>query len=747
MEYATDDIHSPSASLKLLSSLNAMALKSSIPFPILPPNISTRHRHSSTPTEIRFSRWNNANAEPFLRRQRQQKEIEDDIRRQRRFQSATKIAEYSESVNHISSITSSPPPEYKSHGTPSSPSSPSIPGKASKYSKPENPSYSHPAFRRIGRSTRKARVPPEQPNGEMGISVSDTGIAYKLKNAPFEFQYSYTETPKVKPLALREPPFLPFGPTTMPRPWTGRAPLPASKKKLPEFDSFRLPPPGKKGVKTVQAPGPYLAGSGPKYMAETREEILGEPLEKEEVKELIKGSLKSKRQLNMGRDGLTHNMLDNIHAHWKRRRVCKIKCKGVCTVDMDNVREQLEEKTGGKIIYSRGGIVYLYRGRNYNYRTRPKYPLMLWKPMTPVYPRLVQRVPEGLTLEEATEMRKKGRQVPPICKLGKNGLYSNLVRDVKEAFEECELVRINCKDMNKSDCRKIGAKLRDLVPCVLLSFEYEHILMWRGKEWKSSLLPSNGDHAAVGLIADDAFDISGSLVKDMQMQKINSVEESVDINLLKDFDMENTRDIAKIDIIEPPASSSVEGSVEELSDEVHKENSSQIVRSDPEENENLLLRQSNGNASSASDLNLAEIGTNESDIKADNSENLFESFNAPWLEGVTLLVKQAVEAGNALVLDEKSADADIVLSKSVALAMKAATGPSFQHPCKKAVSQKVKKEKSKDGKEEYVVETSPVSLRKGDEKQKSRSRNKKDVFLDVVPHGSLGVDELAKLLA
>lgn len=44
----------------------------------------------------------------------------------------------------------------------------------------------------------------------------------------------------------------------------------------------------------------------------------------------------------LGRDGLTHNMLDNIHAHWKRRRVCKIKCKGVCTVDMDNVRDQLE---------------------------------------------------------------------------------------------------------------------------------------------------------------------------------------------------------------------------------------------------------------------------------------------------------------------------------------------------------------------------------------------------------------------
>ncbi|KAJ0891182.1 putative RNA-binding, CRM domain, YhbY-like superfamily [Helianthus annuus] len=269
----------------------------------------------------------------------------------------------------------------------------------------------------------------------------------------------------------------------MPRPWTGKKPLPSGKKKV-EFDSFKLPEPGKKGVKPVQAPGPFLSGTGPRYVVK-REEVLGEELSKEEVDALVKGCLKSSRQLNIGRDGLTHNMLDNIHAHWKRRRVCKIKCKGVCTVDMDNVRLQLEDKTGGKVIYSKGGVVYLFRGRNYNYKTRPVFPLMLWKPITPVYPRLVQRVPEGLTLEEASEMRRKGRQLTPICKLGKNGVYCDLVNNVKEAFEACDLVRINCEGMNGSDYRKIGAKLKDLVPCVLISFEHEHILMWRGQNWKS----------------------------------------------------------------------------------------------------------------------------------------------------------------------------------------------------------------------------------------------------------------------
>lgn len=71
------------------------------------------------------------------------------------------------------------------------------------------------------------------------------------------------------------------------------------------------------------------------------------------------------------------------------------------------------------MIYRRGGVIFLFRGRNYNHRTRPRFPLMLWKPAAPVYPRLIQQVPEGLTLKEATAMRRKGRELMPICKLGK----------------------------------------------------------------------------------------------------------------------------------------------------------------------------------------------------------------------------------------------------------------------------------------------------------------------------------------
>jgi RNA-binding protein YhbY len=50
-------------------------------------------------------------------------------------------------------------------------------------------------------------------------------------------------------------------------------------------------------------------------------------------------------------------------------------------------------------------------------------------------------------------------QIIQFC-IGKNGVYVNLVKQVREAFEVCDLVRVDCSDLNKSDCRKIGAKLK-----------------------------------------------------------------------------------------------------------------------------------------------------------------------------------------------------------------------------------------------------------------------------------------------
>ncbi|KAK9073750.1 hypothetical protein SSX86_006344 [Deinandra increscens subsp. villosa] len=640
-------------------------------FPIFAPPSPHQHRPA---TEIRLSRWNNANAQKFIRHERTQKETEDQLRFHKRFESAERIAS-------LQPVTTTPPP-VKSTGTPSAPSRSSIPGKKSKYSKPpQSPPNSHPAFKRIVR----VRKIPNEINDETGIKVGDNGLSYLVPEAPFEFQYSYTETPKIKPLKLREPPIAPFGPGTMPRPWTGKKPLAPSKKKV-DFDSFTLPPPHKKGVKPVQAPGPFLPGSGPKYV-QSREEVLGEPLTKEEIDALVKGCLKSTRQLNMGRDGLTHNMLDNIHAHWKRRRVCKIKCKGVCTVDMDNVRQQLEEKTGGKVIYSKGGVVYLFRGRNYNYKTRPVFPLMLWKPITPVYPRLIQRVPEGLTLEEASEMRKKGRELIPICKLGKNGVYCDLVNSVREAFEACNLVRINCQGMNGSDYRKIGAKLKDMVPCVLISFEHEHVLVWRGHNWKSMFTEENKPQEA----------------------------ENHDIKFLENEITTSTLDNIVDDTSTMPVD--IENSVTENT-------------SNPD---SLFEDTSNPDS-------LSEDRSNQDSL----SEN---KNNQDSLTGVMSLFKQAVEDGIAYVLEDSYLDADVAYAKAVAFSKSAQPGPTFRHHRPETVEAVPtgKQEDEETVRNEVVTLTLP---KKGGKNTKPRTQKKnlKENYLDIAPQATLRVDELAKLL-
>jgi hypothetical protein len=85
---------------------------------------------------------------------------------------------------------------------------------------------------------------------------------------------------------------------------------------------------------------------------------------------------------------------------------------------IDFVVFRVQEKSGGKIILRQGGVVYLFRGRNYNTKTRPVIPLMLWKPPTPIYPKLIEKAPAGLSLEEANSLRRLGRKLEPICHLG-----------------------------------------------------------------------------------------------------------------------------------------------------------------------------------------------------------------------------------------------------------------------------------------------------------------------------------------
>lgn len=292
---------------------------------------------------------------------------------------------------------------------------------------------------------------------------------------PFEINYSYSETPKAPILGFRDH-FSPFLPKTMERPWTGGV---HKRPHLQTVESFNPALERKKAFELT-----FNRKSPASKRVKTREEILGEPLTKDEIISLVQNCHEEHRQVNLGRDGLTHNMLHLIHTHWKKRPVCKIKCRGVPTLDMDNVCFHVEDKTGGQIIYRCGGIVYVFRGRNYIYQDRPVIPFMVYRPSSPVYPKLVPQAPAGLTIEEARQLRILGQKAKPLLKLRKNTVLLDLLGDVRDAFQVDDLVSLDYEGVKPSDYRQIGAKLMELVPCVLLSFRNHRIVLWKGRDLK-----------------------------------------------------------------------------------------------------------------------------------------------------------------------------------------------------------------------------------------------------------------------
>jgi len=119
---------------------------------------------------------------------------------------------------------------------------------------------------------------------------------------------------------------------------------------------------------------------------------------------------------------------------------------------------------------------------------------------------------------------------------------------------------------------------------------------------------------------------------------------------------------------------------------------------------------------------------------------------APCMKEILLLFEQAVEKGSALVLDKDSLDADNIYQKTVAFAKSASPGPVFEKHRKSVAA--VQKGHKKEGSTLETKETTTVSTKgvKAKSTKISRKANFDDQLLNVVPQGTLGVDELAKLL-
>ena len=121
-------------------------------------------------------------------------------------------------------------------------------------------------------------------------------------------------------------------------------------------------------------------------------------------------------------------------------------------------------------------------------------------------------------------------------------------------------------------------------------------------------------------------------------------------------------------------------------------------------------------------------------------------------EGVLSLLQQAVEGGLAIVLEDTHLDDDIIYQKTVAFSQSAPAGPVFRlGPRKVRVKKSEDQESEKqDTKDLEPKEITTATVKDGNVTKGSKTRRKKDFvepLQNVVPLGSLRVDELAKLLA
>ncbi|THU59048.1 hypothetical protein C4D60_Mb03t20870 [Musa balbisiana] len=337
-----------------------------------------------------------------------------------------------------------------------------------------NPSSGHQAEANNDNKKKKTKVPYRPPS-----SLDRDGQEPVHSDLPFDFRFSYTEgSPNVKPVGLREPKYSPFGPGRLDRIWTG-------------FSAPAVDP----TVRSVDGDGPETVDLEKAKQMRTR--ILGKPLSPAERAFLVEKYQKNrtKRQVNLGRDGLTHNMLNDIHNNWKNAEAVRIKCLGVPTVDMENVCTQLE------VYFLLILFLQLPWSKHVTYVIDSSFVILInylcqqLSLSTYIISRPCFTFVKSYCTEEDVTMLKNGLRIPLIEVLLKNGYYASLVPMVRDAFLTDELVRIDCKGLEKSDYKKIGVKLRDLVPCVLVTFEKEQIVAWRGKTYNRSTHPSSEERS------------------------------------------------------------------------------------------------------------------------------------------------------------------------------------------------------------------------------------------------------------
>ncbi|CAA7017334.1 unnamed protein product [Microthlaspi erraticum] len=60
----------------------------------------------------------------------------------------------------------------------------------------------------------------------------------------------------------------------------------------------------------------------------------------------------------------------------------------------------------------------------------------------------------------------------------------NMLNDIYNHWKHAETVRVKCLGVPTLDMENVIFHLEDLVPCILVTFDKEQVVIWRGQDYK-----------------------------------------------------------------------------------------------------------------------------------------------------------------------------------------------------------------------------------------------------------------------
>lgn len=95
-----------------------------------------------------------------------------------------------------------------------------------------------------------------------------------------------------------------------------------------------------------------------------------------------------------------------------------------------------------------------------------------------------------LTGKQRSYLKGLANNIDPICQLGKNGISDNFVKQIEEALESRELIKVNVLNNSLLDANDVAMELCEIVNAEFVqSMGNKFVLYKESKENKKIVLP------------------------------------------------------------------------------------------------------------------------------------------------------------------------------------------------------------------------------------------------------------------